>query len=73
MRHVRELTRQYDLQTASSQSIDSPESTELSEPDPEPEKTRYIIDNEGPTPANSASPELVELFSEFMLVDKEDE
>lgn len=72
IRHVRKMIQQYNLQVVSDNQTDKRlEASELN--DSESEKIKYIVYNEGPTPASDVSPELMKLFDEFMMSDEEDE
>ena len=73
VRHVREMMRQYNLQTDSSQVLESITSTHSSLPELEQTQSQYQVDNEGPDLAEEVSPELTDLFDAFMNSDEEDE
>lgn len=73
IRHVREMMEQYGLQTISSQAATSPEPANPKKRLTDTKPSDYVVVNEGPTPAEDVSPELMELFDEFMNAGDDDE
>ena len=72
IRHVREMMKQYGLQAESNQILTSPEPEQAEKPSTNTESSDYVVDNEGPTPAEKVSPELMELFDEFMSAENDE-
>lgn len=73
VRHVRKMMKQYGLQVESDQSSSSLEPEQAKKISTNTESSDYVVDNEGPLPAKKVSPELAELFDEFMDMENDDE
>ncbi|MCP4421570.1 MAG: WYL domain-containing protein, partial [Chloroflexi bacterium] len=71
IRHVREMIKQYGLQTENDQMDKPTELPESNSTDSKIEQTKYTVENEGPKTADEVSPELMELFDKFMDVGEE--
>lgn len=73
IRHVRKMMKQYGLQAEGDQSSSSLKPEQAEKASTDRESSDYTVDNEGPLPAEKVSPELAELFDEFMNMENDDE
>lgn len=73
IRHVREMVKQYELQAEGERASGLPSPVETEKVSQSRKTTGYTVDNEGPEVADDVSPELMELFDEFMSAGDDDE